>query len=405
MVEIDKGAENILNIMNRRASGAGQQHTVPAVFFCILLAAISGCSDGTAPPPAADMIRPVKTLVVSNPSATSGIELPGQLRAAQRTDLAFEEVGGHIVELPVTGREGQEIMKGELLAQIDPTDFEAALHSAEGDLGDAHSVLDLAQTESERMEKMQVINPDLVSTSMIERTREKLKRAQDRVKTLETKVREAENLLEYSSLRAPFSGIVTRVLVEHLQKVEPSEPVVSLQDITRLEVLIEAPETLMAAAQSLGPSSISAIARFPTAPGKEYSLTLKEAARIPDPATQTYPIVLEMPIPKDIDLTPGMTGTVTVSGKGPAIGKARVLIPAIAVMTDPDGKDYVWLVNAAELRVHRRDVQMGRLAASDQIQILDGLAGGERIVVAGVRQLAENRQVRLWEDQEASQTQ
>lgn len=405
MAEIDKGAENIRNIMNRHASGAGQRRTVRAVFFCVLLAAISGCSDGTAPPPAADTIRPVKTLVVSNPSATSGIELPGQVRAAQRTDLSFEEVGGHIVELPVTGREGQKIMKGELLAQIDPTDFEATLHSAEGDLGNAYSVLNLAQTESERMEKMKGINPDLVSTSMIERTREKLKQAQERLKTLETKVREAEDLLEYSSLRAPFSGIVTRVLVEHLQKVEPGEPIVSLQDITHMEVLIEAPETLMAAAQSLGPNSISAVARFPAAPGKEYPLTLKEAARIPDPATQTYQILLEIPIPKDINLKPGMTGTVTVSGKRPGIGKARVLIPAIAVLTDPDGKDYVWLVNAAELRVHRRDVQMGRLAASDQVQILDGLVGGERIVVAGVRQLAEGRQVRLWEDQEASKAQ
>lgn len=374
--------------------------------FCgALLAAIAGCRDAGDTALPTDIVRPVKTLVVPRPSATSRIELPGQVRAAQRMDLAFEEIGGHIVELPVTGREGEEIMKGELLAQIDPTDFEAALRSAEGGLGDAHSVLDLAQTESERMEKMKVINPDLVSKSMIERTREKLERAQERVRTLETKVREAENLLEYSSLRAPFSGIVTRVLVEHLQKVEPSDPIVSLQDITHLEVLIEAPETLMAAAQSLGPNSISAIARFPTAPSEEYALTLKTATRTPDPATETYQMVLEMPKPRDIDLKPGMTGTVTLSGKRPGIGKARVLIPAIAVMTDPDGRDYVWLVNAAELRVHRRDVQMGRLAASDQVQILDGLVGGERIVVAGVRQLAEDQQVRLWEDQEASQTQ
>lgn len=391
--------------MRWNLSAIGRGRTARSAFCCVLLAVITGCDDAATPTVANDPIRPVKTLVVSTPNATSGIELPGQIRAAQRLDLAFEEVGGHLVELPVTGREGEEVMKGELLAQIDPADFELALRSAEGSLGDAHSVLNLARTERERMDKMKAINPDLVSESMVERTREKLKEAQARVKTLETEVEQAEDLLEYSSLRAPFSGIVTRVLAENLQEVQPGKPVVSLQDVTHLEVLIEAPETLLAATQSLRPNSISAVARFLIAPGKEFSLTLKEAARIPDPATQTHQIVLEMPIPNDVDLQPGMTGTVTLSGEGPGIGKARIIIPAIAVVTDPDGKDYVWLVNAAELRVHRRDVQIGRLAASDQIQILDGLLGGERIVVAGARQLTEGGQVRLWEDQEAGKTQ
>jgi len=391
--------------MRRNLPAIGRGRAARSALCCALLAAVTGCNDAPTPTAAGNPVRPVKTLVVSTPNATSGIELPGQVRATQRLDLAFEEVGGHLVELPVTGREGEEVMKGELLAQIDPGDFERALRSAEVSLGDAHSVLNLAQTESERMDRMKTINPDLVSKSMIERTREKLKEAQARVKTLETEVEQAEDLLEYSSLRAPFSGIVTRVLAENLQEVQPGKPVVSLQDVTHLEVLIEAPETLMAAAQSLSPNNISAVARFPIAPGKEYSLTLKDAARTPDPATQTYQIVLEMPIPSDVDLQPGMTGTVTLSGDGPGIGKARVLIPAIAVLTDPDGNDYVWLVNAAELRVHRRDVQIGRLAASDQIQILDGLLGGERVVVAGVRQLTEGGQVRLWEDQEAGKTQ
>jgi multidrug efflux pump subunit AcrA (membrane-fusion protein) len=108
-----------------------------------------------------------------------------------------------------------------------------------------------------------------------------------------------------------------------------------------------------------------------------------------------------MPKPKALDLPPGTMGTVTLSGKEPGIGRSRILIPAIAVLTDPDGKSYVWLVNPADLRVHRRDIQIGRLAGSDKIQVLGGLNGEERIVVAGVMQLTEGRQVRLWEDQQA----
>jgi RND family efflux transporter MFP subunit len=339
--------------------------------------------------------------VVSAPDVTAGIELPGKVRSAQPVDLAFKGVGGRLVELPIAEREGEEVGKGELLAQIDPTGFESALRGAENKLGDAYSVVDLARAENERLERMKGINPDLVSGSMLERTRERLKEAEAQLKSIEAQVVEAESRLEHSSLRAPFNSVIVRSLVDNHQDVQAGEPIVSLQDATHLEVLIDAPATMMAAAQSLGPNSISVLARFPSAPGKQFSLVVKEAARTADPATETHQLVLEMPKPKALDLPPGAMGTVTLSGKEPGIGRSRILIPAIAVLTDPDGKSYVWLVNPADLRVHRRDIQIGRLAGSDKIQVLGGLSGEERIVVAGVMQLTEGRQVRLWEDQQA----
>ncbi len=372
-----------------------------AAACCILVVAMAGCKDSDDPPPPTDVVRPVKTLVVTAPGTTAGVELPGQVRASRQADLAFQEVDGRLVELPIAGRKGKEVMKGELLAQIDPTGFESALQSAEGSLGEAYSAMDLARAEQERMAKMKKVTPELVSDSMLERTRGRLKQAATRLKTLETEVEEAEELLENSSLRAPFTGVITRVLVKNQQDVEAGKPIVSLQSSTHLEVLVEAPETMMAAAQSLGLNSISASVRFPSTPGTEFPLVLKDAAPNADPATKTHQIVLEMPKPEGHELPPGMTGTVTLSGKEPGIGKTRILIPAIAVLTDPGGVNYVWLVNPAELRVQRREVQIGRLASSDQIQILAGLEGGERIVVAGVMHLAEGRQVRLWEEQDA----
>lgn len=390
---------------NRHASGIPRPRIGWATLCCLVLFTSAGCRDADVPPTATDIVRPVKTLVVSAPDATADIELPGQVRSAQQIDLAFEEVSGRLVELPVAERKGEEVRKGELLAQLDPTGFEAALRSAESNLGAAYSVVDLARAENERLEKMKGINPDLVSGSMLERTRERLNDAETRLKSLETQVVEAEGRLERSSLRAPFTGVIVRSLVDNQRDVQAGEPVVSLLDITHLEVLIDAPETMMAAAQSLGLHSISALARFPSAPGNEFSLAVKEAAQTVDPATGTHQIVLEMPKPAGLDLQPGTTGTVTLSGKEPGIGKTRILIPAIAVLTDPDGTSYVWLVNPAELRVHRRDIQIGRLAGSDQIQVLKGLNGEERIAVAGVMQLSEGRQIRLWEGQEADRAQ
>ena len=73
-----------------------------ATLCCLLLATVAGCRDADDPPTATDIVRPVKTLVVSAPDATAAIELPGQVRSAQRIDLAFKEVSGRIVELPIS---------------------------------------------------------------------------------------------------------------------------------------------------------------------------------------------------------------------------------------------------------------------------------------------------------------
>jgi multidrug efflux system membrane fusion protein len=149
---------------------------------------------------------------------------------------------------------------------------------------------------------------------------------------------------------------------------------------------------------------VSATARFPLAPDEAFPLILKDVSPSANPVTGSYRIVLEMSKPRVVDLPPGTVGTVKITGKGSGRGAGSVLVPAIAVMTDPDGKDYVWLVDGVELRVHRRDIRIGSLIGPDQIQVLAGLAGGERIVAAGVTRLAEGRRVRLWEDRKAGTT-
>ena len=65
-----------------------------------------------------EIVRPVKTTTVSAAADISGLTLPGTVRASQRVELAFKEVGGRLIELPIQGREGQEVKKGELLARI-----------------------------------------------------------------------------------------------------------------------------------------------------------------------------------------------------------------------------------------------------------------------------------------------
>jgi multidrug efflux pump subunit AcrA (membrane-fusion protein) len=93
-----------------------------------------------------------------------------------------------------------------------------------------------------------------------------------------------------------------------------------------------------------------------------------------------------------------MTATVTVSFQKQQLTERRsIFIPAIAVMTDPDGNNYVWVVDSANMTVKKKEVKVGRLSGSENIDVLEGLEGGETLVVAGVKALREGMKVSFWE--------
>jgi RND family efflux transporter MFP subunit len=186
--------------------------------------------------------------------------------------------------------------------------------------------------------------------------------------------------------------------VDNFQEVKPGQPIVSLQDVSEIEILVDVPENVIAEAR--GRTSVKAVAEFPTLPGKQFPLSIKEVATEADSATQTYQAVLQMPQPKEINVFPGMTAMVTITVRGGEARQGKVLIPAIAVMGDPEGKGYVWVVNPEAMTVKKTEVDIGRLSGSRDIEILKGVNGGEKIVVAGVMKLQDGMKVRLWDQQQ-----
>ena len=80
-------------------------------------------------PEVIDLVRPVKMLELAVGQAGQPLEYPGRIAATQEVEIAFE-VSGLITELPVT--QGQLVQRGQLLAQLDPRDFEAAARRTAG---------------------------------------------------------------------------------------------------------------------------------------------------------------------------------------------------------------------------------------------------------------------------------
>ena len=366
--------------------------------LAVLTLILAACSKKAEEAPA-EVIRPVKIMTVATDTNVSGLNFPGTVRASQRVELAFQIVGGRLIKLPIEGKEGQEVKQDELLARIDPKDFETNLRNIQGRLEEAVASLDLAKSEYARVKKIQDQDPGAVSGADIDRKREAVNAMEGRIRSLRAEVEAAKDQLNYTYLKAPFAGLIAQRFVDNFQDVKPKQPILALEDISQVELLVNVPENVIALTKSAKGEDIRAVVQFPTAPGKQFPLQLKEFATRSDPATQTYQVVLQMPQPEDINIFPGMTASVTLSLGSSAATDKQMLIPAIAVVAKPDGTSYVWVVDPKEMMVHSQSVNVGAISGSKDIQILEGLKGGETIVVAGVLKLQEGMKVRFWDQQ------
>jgi RND family efflux transporter MFP subunit len=319
---------------------------------------------------------------------------PGTVRAARRAELAFQ-VSGTLTRLSVG--EGQEVRDGEVLAQLDQRDFENSLRSAQGQFGNVRAALESARSEYERILRIRKQDPGATSESMVVKRREAMDRALAELESVQAAVDAARDKLGYTSLRAPFSGIVSRRHVENFQEVQAKEPIVSLDDISSLEILVDLPESVVARISEPSERTgkqVPVHAEFAAMPGRKFSLIVKEFSTRADPKTQTFQVVFQMEKPDDVSILPGMTAMIVGSAQPGVNGDGHFVIPAVAVFGDERGVSHVWVVEPKTMSVQRRKVITGELSKDAGIRVVEGLSAGETVAVSGAGQLRDGMRVK-----------
>jgi membrane fusion protein, multidrug efflux system len=367
-----------------------------ATLICVFLAGLvlAACGQKQEAPP--EFVRPVKIVTIDSEIAPQMRTFPGTVRAAARVDLAFQ-VEGTLAELPVN--EGQQVATEQLIARLDQRDFKNRLSEAEGYRARAQAALDGANSEYERILRIQKMDPGATSESMVVARREAMNKAIAELQSAQAAERAAADKLGYTTLSAPFAGIVSRRYVDNFQEVHAKQTIVSLDDLSSFEILVDIPEivvALMTDPDKARNSEVRGYAEFAGVPGKRYSLRVKEFATRPDPATQTYRVVLEMERPADAVILPGMAATVT-SSISRRDRQGAFVVPAGAVYADAQGTSNVWVIDRESMRVTPREVTTGELTGQAGIQITAGLEPGEMIAVSGVAQLRQGMQVKAFE--------
>jgi RND family efflux transporter MFP subunit len=321
---------------------------------------------------------------------------------------------GRIADLRVS--EGSTLRRGEIIATLENADYEAqaaqakaAVATARAELVEARTASEVAAREAERLRDMRQENADLVSEQDLDgvegRARQsaaRLEAADARLKAAEANLRFAFANLENTVIRAPFAGTVLRKEAEIGEVVAPSVgggltrgAVVTMADLTTLEVEVDVNEAYIARVKKDGPATITLDAY----PDTSFRGAVRQVVPTADRQRATVQVKVSI-LDRDPRILPEMGARVdfledsVASGpEAPAAGPPRFRVPAAAVR-EVGGESVVWLVRNG--RLEQRTVQAGPVSAGFR-EVRSGLAGGEQLLVGGVEKPEAGMRVEVGE--------
>ena len=226
-------------------------------------------------------------------------------------------------------------------------------------------------------------------------------------KNAEAALKSARLDLEYTHLKAPFAGVIAKRHIERFEEVQAKQSVLTLQDVTALDVKFDIPESIIRsirASEETGRArdQVGTYASFEGMPGQRFPLTFKEISTKADAQTQTCEATYTMQQIERGSVLPGMTASVTMDLSKFFGGDVVFNVPVGAVVGDYKLDPRVWVVDEQSMTVAPRAVQVGRMLG-DLIEVTDGLKPGERIVTAGVPFLTDGMKVTLIPDREQAE--
>lgn len=320
------------------------------------------------------VVRPVKIASVdvlgSMSKSFSGVVLPDQY-----SDLAFK-VGGALIEMDVI--EGQNIKKGDIVAQIDPFDYLLRYEAAK-------SSYTIAKTQLERAANL--LSKDAISRQDFETTQAK----NDNTKA---EYENAKDLLESTKLYAPFSGFVQKKYVENYQKIQQGTAIICLVDPMLLEVRFTMPEGNMQF--FLNDPTITV--EFENYKNTYFEARVKEYVQASTDGSG-LPVYLSITDPRfnlnDYNVSVGFTCKINMTYTNDDL-KNLVTVPlsAIVTVTNSDVK-HVFVYNSTTSKVELRPIKDNAVAGRDLVVVTEGLKSGEMVVVAGCHRLVNGQKVKV----------
>lgn len=338
-----------------------------AVWLLLSLSACRSSSDKqqTATPPAEATI-PVVVSRVKDSQENSPLVLSGSAEAETTVNLGFM-VSGKLNRVPI--QEGQPIRAGQLIASIEPTDYQ---------LGVTIANANVARVQDEYNRLAILKERGSVTPSDYEKVVTGLEEVKARQQL-------AEKNLNETKLYSPITGIVARKGANPGEIVPQGQPLFQIADLQPIKIRVSVPES------EVGLLRLGQSAQI-TIPALNQTLTGKISliGAVADPTTRAYSVKIDLPNPT-LQIRPGMIADATLPSTHP---KKVLMLPGNAVLRDDDQSTYVYVADPEKKQAFRRKVTVGQVFASD-IEITSGLTANDLVITGGQQKLQDGSSIQF----------
>jgi membrane fusion protein (multidrug efflux system) len=285
-------------------------------------------------------------------------EVVGTVRSKQRAVVEAKE-SGRVLEYTATP--GAMVKAGDLLARLDVQEIQAKVDQA-------RAMLDQAKRDFDRQKQLIASNAT---------TRQEFDATEARVKIGTGAVSEAETMMSYAKVTAPFDGVVTRKLADVGDLAMPGKPLLEIEAPTSLRFEADLPEAILDRVK-LGEKMSVRLA-------KVIEGTVSEISPVADPVSRTFKVKLDLPPTQG--LRTGQFGRVSV----PVAEVKLLLVPQSAVLKRGQ-MELVFVAKDGQAAL--RLVKTGKVL-EDRIELLSGLEEGEQIIVSESAKLTDGQPVTI----------
>lgn len=365
--------------------------------FALLAAA--GCSGPTeAKKEAAAPAAEVAIVVPQRQPIARTITLAASLEAYEQAPL-YAKVAGYVADIAVDI--GDRVTEGQVLATLEIPEMAQQYAQAENHLAEQRA--EVARAEADAALKRVIFDrsrglraKDAITEQDLDQARAEsakanaqLHLAQARAKSGEARLAELRALMEYARLRAPFAGMVTRRFVDRGALVQAATssnaPVVNIARIDTVRAFVDVPEPDVPFVDREDRAVLDVV----SLPGRPFDGQVTRFAGALDPGSRTMRTEIDFPNP-DGTLLPGMYGTMTIAVE---THPDALTLPESAVRRQRD-RATVYVLNGD--RAVERVVKTG-FAASGRVEVLEGIADGDRLIASGAASLSDGTPVKVVE--------
>lgn len=379
---VSRATANFLVEIWHGVKSSPRAYAFPALFLALLLTACE--EEGET----AEVIRPVRAIKLADVEGFASHSFPGRAAATQEINAAFR-ISGQLIQRPI--QIGQEIKKGELIAALDPSTFQAEVDRLTAEVSSSEATLERAVLELNRQTKL--LEGGWVTQARVDTVQATESSSRASVLASKAALQRARLDLSFTTLTAPFDGVVVETFVENFQEVAAKQPIARIVDTSQIDFWIAIPENLI----SLAPYVRDIEVEFDAFPGQPLPAQIKEIKNEASETTRAFDVNLLMDQPDTFTVLPGMAGK---ASKGAvdlpdSAQSGGIEVPLGAIHNPGGDENYVWVIDEASMKVARRKIEVVEI--TDRGMRIQGARAGEWVASAGVDYLREGQRVRFAE--------